>query len=57
MITLSLSLQEANHTYPILIEWDEISTTRSKILSQMNGKKFLVVISDKVDKTGNYSIL
>lgn len=50
MISLSVNIKEAGKSYPINIEWDEISTMRNKILSFVKGKKFLVVISKHVDK-------
>lgn len=47
---MSMDLLEAKQNCPILIEWDEISTMRAKILSQMESKRFLVVISERVEK-------
>lgn len=50
MISLSVNIKEAGKSYPINIEWDEISTMRNKILSYVKGGKFLVVVSKHVDK-------
>ncbi len=50
MISLSVNISEAQKSYPINIEWDSISSMREKILSYVQGKKFLVVISEKVEK-------
>lgn len=50
MISLSVNIKEAEKSYPIIIEWDEISSMREKILSHIRGGKFLVIISKNVDK-------
>ncbi|MFR1672083.1 MAG: 3-dehydroquinate synthase [Candidatus Gastranaerophilaceae bacterium] len=50
MISFSVNIKESEKSYPVNIEWDEISTMRNKILSHINGTKFLVVISKHVDK-------
>ena len=50
MISLCVNISEAEKSYPINIEWDSISSMREKILSYVQGKKFLVVVSEKVNK-------
>ncbi len=50
MISLDVNIKELKKTYPVIIEWDEIRLTRQKINNYLNGGKFLVVISQKIDK-------
>ena len=39
MISFSVNIKESEKSYPVNIEWDEISTMRNKILSHINGTK------------------
>lgn len=50
MISFSVNIKEQEKSYPVIIEWDEISNMREKILSYASGGKFLVVISKQVEK-------
>lgn len=50
MISLEVNIREGEKSYPIYIEWDSISSMKNKILSFVRGKKFLVIISEKVEK-------
>ncbi len=50
MINLSVNIKSKNKSYPVFIENQTISALKEKILSFLNGKNFLVVISEKVEK-------
>lgn len=50
MVKLSVKINEQEKTYPIIINDNPVSTLKEDILSRLEGKKFLVVISEKVDK-------
>jgi 3-dehydroquinate synthase len=50
MIDIEVKIPTQEKTYPILIEQDKIENLKSKILSHIRGQKYLVVISQKVDK-------
>ena len=50
MINLSVNIQSKNKTYPIVIENQSIPLLKEKLLSFLNGKNYLVVISEKVEK-------
>ena len=50
MISLSVNIKETEKSYPINIEWDSISSMKEKIKSFIDGKNFIVVISEKVEK-------
>lgn len=50
MINLSVNIKEVNKTYPVIIDNTGIENIKKEILKQIRGKKFVVVISQKVDK-------
>ncbi len=50
MINLDVKIKEQEKSYPIFIENSDISSLKQEILKQIRGKKFAVVISEKVDK-------
>ncbi len=50
MIELSVNISGKEKSYPIFIIKSDISTLKDEILKQINGKKFVVVISQKVEK-------
>lgn len=50
MVKLSVNINSQEKSYPIIINNNDISTLRDDILSRLEGKKFLVVISQKVEK-------
>lgn len=50
MINLSVNIKSENKSYPIFIESCTVSALKEQILSFLNGKNFLVVISEKVEK-------
>ena len=50
MINLSVNIKSENKSYPIFIESCTVSALKKQILSFLNGKNFLVVISEKVEK-------
>ena len=50
MINLSVNIKSQDKSYPIFIENQTISALKEKILSFLNGKNYLVVISEKVEK-------
>lgn len=50
MAELSVNINSTAKSYPIIITNDDISALRKKILSFATGKKFLVILSEKVNK-------
>ena len=50
MQSLEVKIKEKETFYPIHIEYDSIENLKNKILSNLSGKKYLVVISEKVNK-------
>lgn len=50
MINLSVNIKSENKSYPIFIENQTITALKEQILTFLNGKNFLVVISEKVEK-------
>lgn len=50
MTTLNINIPSKEKSYPIYIEDTDISGLKEKILSSVRGTKFLIVISEKVDK-------
>lgn len=50
MVNLSVNIQSKNKTYPIIIENQSVSLLKEKLLSFLNGKNYLVVISEKIEK-------
>lgn len=50
MINLTVNIQEQKKSYPILITGTEISSIKNEVLKYVRGKKFVVVISQKVEK-------
>ncbi len=50
MINIEIKIPLGEKSYPILIEQDKIENLKSKIQSHLRGQKYLVVISQKVDK-------
>lgn len=50
MINLEVNLAEKNYNYPICINTEDISELKREILKKTTGKKFVVVISEKVNK-------
>lgn len=50
MINLNVNIKENNKTYPIIIDNNDIKLLKTEILKHLKGKKFVVVISQKVDK-------
>lgn len=50
MINLSVNIKEKNKTYPIIIDNSDIASLKTEVLKHLNGKKFVVVISQKVDR-------
>lgn len=50
MITLTVKIKENEKSYPIIIENNDIKELKNQIFSYLKGKKFVVVISQKVDK-------
>ena len=50
MVNLSVNIKSENKSYPIFIESCTVSALKEQILSFLNGKNFLVVISEKVEK-------
>ena len=50
MVNLNVRINAKEKIYPIVIENDNISNLKSKILSNTRGSKILVVISEKVNK-------
>lgn len=50
MTNLSVNIKSEEKNYPIFIEDEDILLLKEKILSYVEGKKYLVVISQKVEK-------
>ena len=50
MRNLEVKIPQAQKSYPILIEQDKIENLKQKIVSVIRGQKYLVIISEKVDK-------
>ncbi len=50
MVNLNINIPSQEKNYPIIIEHNNIEELKLKILSCVRGTKFLVVISEKVDK-------
>ena len=50
MVNLSVNIKSEEKSYPIFIENEDISSLAKKIHDLTNNKKFLVVISEKVEK-------
>lgn len=50
MAELSVNINSCTKNYPIIINNDDIAELHDKILSFTDGKKFLVIISEKVNK-------
>ena len=50
MVNLSVNIKSQDKSYPIFIENQPVSALKDKILSFLNGKNYLVVISEKVEK-------
>lgn len=50
MSKLSVKINEQEKSYPIIINDNPVSTLKDAIFSRLEGKKFLVVISEKVEK-------
>ena len=50
MINLDVKIKEEETSYPIFIENSDIYSLTQDILNQIRGKKFDVVITEKVDK-------
>lgn len=49
MVKLSVNINPQEKSYPIIINNNDISTLRDEITSRLEGRKFLVVISQKVE--------
>lgn len=50
MTNLSVNIKSEEKNYPIFIEDEDILLLKEKILTYVEGKKYLVVISQKVEK-------
>lgn len=50
MVDLSVKIKQEEKSYPIIIKTEEIADLAKKILSYVKDKKYLVVISEKVEK-------
>ena len=50
MVKLTVNISEQEKSYPIIINDNDISTLKEDILSRLEGKKYLVIISEKVEK-------
>lgn len=50
MINISVKIDEQEKSYPIIITDNDVSEIKEKIQNYTRGKKFLVVMSKKVDK-------
>ncbi len=50
MVELSVKIKQEEKSYPIIIKNEEITDLAEKILSFINGKTYLAVISEKVEK-------
>jgi len=49
-INLDIKIKEKEKSYPIIIDKEDISSIKTKILAHLDGPKFLVIISEKVNK-------
>lgn len=49
MIELSVNISDKEKFYPVFIDKSDISTLKNEILKHIHGKKFVVVISQKVE--------
>lgn len=50
MIKLSVNINKSEKSYPIIINDKPVSTIKDDIYTRLEGKKFLVIISEKVEK-------
>ena len=50
MVNLSVNIKSEEKNYPIYIENEEFSSFVKKIFEFVNNKKYLVIISEKVEK-------
>lgn len=50
MVKLTVNINNQEKSYPIIINDNEISSLKDDILSRLEGKKYLVIISEKVEK-------
>lgn len=50
MAKLTVKINEKEKSYPIIINDNDIETLKDNISARLEGKKFLVIISEKVDK-------
>lgn len=50
MVDLSVKIKQEEKSYPIIIKTEEITDLAEKILSYVKDKKYLAVISEKVEK-------
>ena len=50
MININVKINKSEKTYPIYIEKDGVENLKSKIVKSLRGDKYLVVISQKVDR-------
>ncbi|MBS6602468.1 MAG: 3-dehydroquinate synthase [Brachyspira sp.] len=50
MIKLSVNINKSEKSYPIIINDKPVSTLKDDIYTRLEGKKFLVIISEKVEK-------
>ena len=58
MIDLNVNINENKKSYPIHIFQDNIENLKAKILMNMDGRRFLVVISEKVENcTAKHCVL
>ena len=50
MVDLSVKIKQEENSYPIIIKNENITDLTEKILSYIKDKKYLVIISEKVEK-------
>ena len=50
MTNLSVNIKSNEKSYPIFIEDEDTALLKEKILSFVEGRNFLVIISEKVEK-------
>lgn len=50
MVELCVKIKEQEKSYPIFIDYDEITNLKSKLEKYISGKKVFIVISEKVHK-------
>ena len=50
MVNLSVNIKSEEKSYPIFIENEEISVLSEKLFALVKNRKYLAVISEKVDK-------